>query len=438
MREAGLHPLEARRVIEARLGREPQDMLEAAVVLEAWAGLPAQAALDTARRMMHTLPVGGRASTGRVFASRPREGSLVEDVAFVLTTLAIAGWTAPLAADVGAAAVEQALTLALPVTLALQWLLQSRYLGRPGGLVLLGRRRRALGAAAVAIVLLPAAALGQAGLVAGLLTLTWLCGPIVLRRRWTGAFAAYMLLGTVEMHAGLPALPVLGGMTAAALLAAAMAFRGPAPKRAPRPGRGDAAAWAAAVGAGLGLMLVSDTSVSWTDGAVPALALLPASVGGLWAGRHLELLTDAIVHGLAGVPVGARERGGVAPPVRLLAGAVWRLAVATTGISAALLLFTPWLGEPATATPVLAGFGLVALTMLLVGLLLSTGRGPVALVAVTLAVALETVLALLEAPPFPGAALLVASAVAVAILLPAAVALLQRPAQTLATTLWIA
>ncbi len=40
-----LSPVHAQRVVEARLGREPQDMLEAAVALEAWAGLRALDAL---------------------------------------------------------------------------------------------------------------------------------------------------------------------------------------------------------------------------------------------------------------------------------------------------------------------------------------------------------------------------------------------------------
>ncbi|MEA2229791.1 MAG: hypothetical protein QOF04_3421, partial [Solirubrobacteraceae bacterium] len=42
----------AERFVEARLGREPQDMLEAAVVLEAWAGVPAGEALRSGRAIM--------------------------------------------------------------------------------------------------------------------------------------------------------------------------------------------------------------------------------------------------------------------------------------------------------------------------------------------------------------------------------------------------
>jgi hypothetical protein len=42
----------AGRLVEARLDRLPQDMLEAAVVLEAWAGVPAGRALDAGRELM--------------------------------------------------------------------------------------------------------------------------------------------------------------------------------------------------------------------------------------------------------------------------------------------------------------------------------------------------------------------------------------------------
>jgi hypothetical protein len=48
--------LRAQRLVEARLGRPPQDALEAAVVLEAWAGVPAQRALETARALMPVRP----------------------------------------------------------------------------------------------------------------------------------------------------------------------------------------------------------------------------------------------------------------------------------------------------------------------------------------------------------------------------------------------
>ncbi len=60
------------RLVRARLGREPQDMLEAAVVLEAWAGVPAQRALDTGRALMPAAPAEPLLSQAKAAAPRPR------------------------------------------------------------------------------------------------------------------------------------------------------------------------------------------------------------------------------------------------------------------------------------------------------------------------------------------------------------------------------
>jgi len=438
MSRATLAEGEAYGVIRARLARPPQDMLEAAVVLEAWGGLPAQSALETARRVMRELPAEGTASVGRAPAVAPRAGAWPAAVAFLLATVAIAGWAGPLGAAVGAAALTRALTLALPLTLGLQWALQSRYLGRRGGLAQLGRRRVVLAVGAYAIVAFPAAALGVAGLVGGLLTLTWVGGLIVMRRGWAGVYAAYILLGTLEMHAGLPALPVLACMSGATVAAAAMAVRDRVTAGSRAGSRGRAAA-AAAMGGGLGVMLVADGSVNWGADAAPALALLPSAVGGFWAGRRLQRLGDVMPRAAAGVPVTAADRHGpTGAPLRLLAGSVWRLAVATTGLSAALLLFTPWLGEPGEAAGVLAAFGLLALAMLLVSLLDGFGRPRAALLAIACAVCAELLVTVLGEPPFPGAPLLAGAGLAAAATAPATIALLRRPGRTLATSLWIA
>lgn len=85
---------------------------------------------------------------------------------------------------------------------------------------------------------------------------------------------------------------------------------------------------------------------------------------------------------------------------------------------------------------VLAGFGFVALATLLVGLLESLGRPSFAAAGIAAGVAAELLVRLAEAP-FAGAALLAGGTLAVLVQLPAALALLARPARTLATTLWI-
>jgi hypothetical protein len=82
---------------------------------------------------------------------------------------------------------------------------------------------------------------------------------------------------------------------------------------------------------------------------------------------------------------------------------------------------------------VLAGFGVVAVAMLLAGLIDSLGRPSLGAAGV----AGGGAGALHAQPRFPGAGLLSGGAIAVALLAPAALVLLARPARTLATTLWI-
>ena len=82
------------------------------------------------------------------------------------------------------------------------------------------------------------------------------------------------------------------------------------------------------------------------------------------------------------------------------------------------------------------GFGVVALATLLVGLLESLGRPSLAGLGVACGLAGEVLVRLLGSP-FAGAALLAGGTLAVLVLVPAALALLARPARTLATTLWI-
>jgi hypothetical protein len=81
MTEARLDPRRDALLVEARLGRAPQDMLEAAVVLEAWAGVPAQAALTAARAMMRVAPGApppSAAATRGAAVSHPRHRALYE------------------------------------------------------------------------------------------------------------------------------------------------------------------------------------------------------------------------------------------------------------------------------------------------------------------------------------------------------------------------
>jgi hypothetical protein len=433
-----LDPGDAELIVEARLGRRPQDMLEAAVVLEAWAGVPAQGALAAARALMPADPPAPQPSVGVLPRPSSREGVLVEGTAFIVTVIAIACWVSPLVSRLGTGVVERALFVALPLTLALQWGLRSRYLDHPHGLAQLAGVRHRLLLAAIAVVGLPSIVLGLAGVAAGLLTVTWVGATILIRRHWPGIYVATILLGTPAMIAAAAPLATLGAIAGVTTIAVAFALRGsgrPARRSSGRLGR---AVVAGVIGTGLGLMLVLDRTVSWTDGAVPALALLPSTVASFWGGYHLRHLEQAIPGGVSGVPASDAGTLGVAwPALRVLLGGLGRLVLLSAGLSAALLAFTPWLGSSARGIGILVGFGLFALAALLVSLLESIGRGGWALLAVACAVAIEAIVRARGWDPFAGTGLVVGGAAAVVLVFPPVIALLSRPARTLATALWI-
>jgi hypothetical protein len=428
----------AQRFVEARLGREPQDMLEAAVVLEAWGGVPASRAIPNGRAVMPSAPAPARPSAGTVPVVRRPRGVVLEGASLVLTVIAIALWAAPLGADLGGAVVEQALRVALPLTLALQWGLRSRYLGRPKGLVELGRRRRQLLLGAVLLVGLPFAAFGVAGLLGGLLTVTWTGGTLLIRRRWIGAYTGIVVGGTGLMMAPIPALAALGAIAALTTLAVGLALRAPAPSPRSQLGRWSRALCGAALGAALGVLLVSDPSAAWTQGMVPALALLPSTVAGFWASYHLWQIESVIPRALLRRPA-ARSGGRRAalPPLRTLFGALGRLVVLSAALSVALVALTESLDVQPGSAGVLIGFGLLAVVTLLVSLVEALGRGGWALLALCGALAAEAVTGLHGRPPFPGGGLAAGAGMAILVLLPVAIALLSRPARTLATRLWI-
>jgi hypothetical protein len=438
MTEALLQPAKAELLVEARLGREPQDMLEAAVVLEAWAGLPAQAALAAARKMMPATPREAQASVGQLPARTSREGVLVEGSALIVTVIAIACWAAPLTSSLGVQVVERALMLALPVTLALQWALRARYLDRSDGLAQLAVRGLYLALGACALVAVPALALGVGGTIAGLLTVTWTGGTILVRRGWPAAYAAQVLVATPPMVLGVAPLRVLGATAALTVIGTALALRGSIAPEERSPGYWRRGVTAGVIGAGLGLMLVLDHTVSWTDGAVPALALLPSTVASFWGGYHLRHLERAIPGALSGVSAREPARRGVAwPPLGVLLGAVARLLALCAALSAALLALTPWLGASARGAGILVGFALLALATVLVSLLESMGRGWWSVVVVAGAAAAELAVRLSDADPFPGTGMVVGGALAIVLVLPAVIGMLSRPASTLATALWI-
>ena len=438
MSAAPLEPADGELIVEARLGRPPQDMLEAAVVLEAWAGVPAQSALAAARALMTGSARTPQPSVGRLPAPGVQQAGLLPGAAFIVTVIAIACWAAPLASSLGGGVVERALMIALPLTLALQWGLQSRYLNHPQGLAQLAGRRRGLLLGAAALVAVPAVVVGVAGVLAGLLTVTWTGGTLLVGCRRPLPYVVIVLLATPAMVAGWAVMAVLAAAAAATTVAVAFVLGARAAPARATPGRWGRAVAAGAIGTGLGLMLVLDPTVGFTEGAVPVLALLPSTVASAWGGHHLRHLEQAIPRAVSGIAASDAYAPGAAwPPCRVLLGALGRLLALAAALSAVLLALTPWLGTSGRSASMLAGFGLVGLATLLVSLLEAMGRGRWALTAVVCAAAAEALVRVAGSDPFPGAGLVVGGALAVLLVLPAAIGQLVSPARTLATAMWI-
>jgi Co/Zn/Cd efflux system component len=434
---ADLTPDQVRHVVAARLGRDPQDMLEAAVVLEAWSGLRAGEALRSGQAVMQAADATAQESVGAVPDEPEDERQGAQALTLLVTVVAIAWWAAPLTRALRPGVAADALVLALPASVAAQWALQARYLSRPDGLGLLAARWRVLVLVLAAGLGLGTLVLGTAGLVGTALAAIWTGGLVLVRRGWALLYGAAVCLGTAGMLAELPALAMVAGV--AGTVAAGVAFalvRAEAglPRHPAQPAR---VLVAGAIGAGLGILLVGDRSLDWATDAGPALALLPSTAASLWAGRHLWRFQRTIPVSLAGVPVSrAASRRLALRSLRVLGGALGRLAIVTAALSG-VLLGVAWLGGPDADAGVLAGFGLVAVATLLVGVLEAVGRGRWALAAVACGVGAEVGERFGHPLGIQAGGLIAGAAAVLLVALPAVMALLATPARTLATVLYV-
>jgi hypothetical protein len=426
-------------VIEARLGRGAQDVLEAAVVLEAWGGVRAGRALGLGSRVVPPKPP--RWTPGRLTTEEPgrRDGVLSEALALIMAILAVASWAGPLSDQVGTAVLEQAIVIALPLTLALQWAIRSRYLSRRSGLACLAHDRLAL----CAIVLLgiegPLMLLRPYGPLAGMFVAIWVGGTVLARRGWALPYGLLLVGAVIGLEFQLPAYPLLEILTAIVLVAGVVAVRTGETGSNEPAGRVGRALWAGAIGAALGGLLVGDPSLGWgVHGAFPALALLPSVLGSFWGGYHLWKFYDAVPRGLQGVTLtqaNGRDRRGAAMGIFL--GALVRLVGMTIVLSAVVLFIAQWTSGT-NRLSLFVGFGCVALVTLLVSVLESLAYARWALFAAVASIATELIVSNVVLPhTVPGAALIAGTLVGILLTLPPLLLLLVRPGRVLATSLWI-
>jgi hypothetical protein len=440
---AGLAPqhrdLYAQSVLDARLGRPARDVLEATVVLEAWTGRPAKEALGSAADLVRldTPPVQALSRVDP-FADSEHTSVIAEGVTLVLLIVSIAAWATPISRELGTDVLGHAIRVALPIAVAIQWGLRSRYLGRPHGLACLARDGLGFWAVLLAAIDVPLMFQSGWGPVAAMLIPIWVGGAVLTRRGWGLIYAAVLVVATLALSNGLETYAVLGALTAITLAMCAGAVYSRRQQTDARAGTAARAAMAALIGGLLGVLLVADPTLSWgVHGTHPALALLPSVIGSYWGGYYLWNFYDAVPRGLRGVSL--KRAGGIGfsdPAMAIFVGALARLIGATVVLSAVVIVLSDRFGGTDEVSVFIA-FGCVGTVSMLVGLLESFALQSAALFAASAALATELACVSLSLTQAPGAALAAGATVGVLVSLPPLLVRLAHSGRVLATTLWI-
>jgi hypothetical protein len=437
-----ISPEQAGAFVRARLGRAPQDALEAAVVLEAWGGVRSGKAVDLAVRIMAT-EGGTRPPQGRAVDEPSESGvrlGLADYAGLVLIVAVVAAWSAPLAAQLDGPTVSVAWRLALPLSLCLQWVIRRRYLSGSSQLGSLRTGGVFLSATAAAVAFAPTLIFGAGGALASMLVVTWVGAMLIALRGWALAFALALLSAAVAVRLEVPAPVALGALAIATAIVTAVAIA-TSGRSADRPAPWIPAIQSGLIGLGIGLILISDPGVGWgIQGSLPVLAFLPSFTGGLWASLHLRSIWRAVPSAARATPLGARERRPLwDETTRVLAGAVGRLAGTVALLSAAIVVAAVALGaELSVVVGTIAGFAAVVLAGLIAGLLDACNESGRALLAVlTGDVAAILARSIPGVAARPGATLMVGGISVVLVSLPYLVELVRRPGRRLATALLI-
>jgi hypothetical protein len=424
-----LETTEARALIEARLGRPPDDAYEAAVVLEAWGGERAGTVFRTGSEAVRAAGPHTRAE-GKQSADANTERTPADGIATLLAVLGIAAWSTPLAQALGSDE-SAAFGVALPLALAAQWAVRSRY-RIVSARRLVGLRQDLPRVAVATVAGAPAAwlALGRAGLVASLLVVIWAGGAVIARAGRAWLQAAVVGIVGFALNLGAPVLVVLGAAAAATLAAVVMAALREDPDASPGPG---ALAFAgAASGLLLGLLLTADSTIRWGSAWVLGVTLVPSVLAALWAGAHLATLHVRLVDDLSGVE--PRRAGSQLTALRVLGGAAARYLGCCAVLSIAVGLFVTST-EPSIPMLMLA-FGIVGILSTGVAFLEALGWRVAAVGSMATAYAIAVGIAH-AGQGAAGEPIVVGAAVGAVVAVSCVVAALSRPAELLATRLWI-
>jgi hypothetical protein len=429
----------ANAIVQARLGRPARDLLEATVVLEAWAGKAARPAMSAARDHINLdgPPLRSRSKLEPT-EDREQQSVTAEGITLVLFILSIAAWATPIRKQLGPGVLSHAIRVALPIAVALQWALRSRYLSRRAGLSCLARDGVVCCALLILLIEVPLVLIPSWGLIAAMLVPVWVGGAVLTRRGWGLMYAAVLVVGTIALDSRQPAYVVLGALTAITLLMCLAAVLTRYQPTDERPGSAHRALLAALLGTCVGVLLVADPSLGWgVHGIHPAIALLPSVIGSIWGGYYMWNFYDEIPLGLRGVALNGASRAALSgPAMSIFVGAIVRLLGATIVLSA-LVIALEGFTHGTDAFSLFVAFGCAGLVSLLIGMLESFALTRAGLIAAAGALGAEFSWHYLVHSHVPGAALVVGAAVGVLLTLPPLISRLARSGRVLATMLWI-
>jgi hypothetical protein len=428
---------QAQGIIHARLGRSAQDVLEAAVVLEAWGGI---AATDALRLGADALPSETAAPPVGLQAPAEREGRdsvLAEGIALLMGILSVAAWATPLSVQLGFSTLRHGLLVALPVTLAVQWMIRTRYLSRRHGLRMLAVDSVPL-LAIMLLAIVPLLLVPGYGLLAATFVTIFVGGTVLARRGWALGYGALLTAEAAGLGCGLPARASLAVLTGVTVAAAMVAVRTASTGTDELPGRLGRVLTAGVLGACLGVLLVGDPTLGWgIHGAFPALALLPSVIGGAWGGYHLWQFSDEVPRGLRGVSLSdASQPASDGPAMNVVVGAIARLLAATVSLSVLVLV----LGHVTSGNDSISlflAFGCVSVLTMFVSLFESLGYSRWAVLAAVTGVTAELVVTRCVGSSVAGAGLMAGGVAGTAVAFTPMLGILRRPGRILATALWI-
>ncbi len=356
-RSSRLDPLH---VAEVRLGRAPQDPLQTAVVLEAWAGRTQVEALPEARSLRPAPVTELPRPPRRTDADHSVD---VNEFLILLAILASAfGWIRPLERilDQG---LDEVIVWALPLALGLDRALRLRYLSVD--------TLRALSDELPRLNLAIAALIGVVSFIStpvlvGLcLTVIWGEAAVFVRRGW--AWMYVLLIGGTSLWFMIGGDELVALVTCTAAVAVitnicALGAEGERPVLEPL----SLTFASALIGVSAGVMITSDLDM-WIGTDVPtAASVLFVSLTGWWASARLATIWSELPDQLQRVRL--RDRQGWTGV--LVGGPVVEAVLRLTAPTTAILIVYAVLGEWRTVG-VVSGFAVLALAMLLTGLVTS-------------------------------------------------------------------